>query len=220
MLIDFLCLAVMIWVAFRVAAEGAWGSVILFLIVGMAGLFAMNLFEPLAELLEQNISDSPSWRFRWDCLSLVGSFSAFVLLLRGITQRLAPASMPLPWLFEVLIRWTAGAATGYLTMAFLLTAWHTAPLPRSVSGTEVTEPLGFQPEREMVFGLAPDRQWLVLNQWLSQHGLNRGSQDRIFEGPIFYSAGDRGFWPSFPIRYADRRERMTRTRAGLSSPSD
>ncbi|MCA9069226.1 MAG: CvpA family protein [Planctomycetaceae bacterium] len=212
MLIDLLCLAVMIWVAIRVTAEGAWGSVIVFLTVGMAGLFAMNLFEPVAELLDQKISDGEAWRFRWDFLSLIGSFTLAVFVLRGITDRLAPASMPLPWLFETVIRWTAGVATGYLMMAFLLTAWHTAPLPRNVSGTEVTEPLGFEPERKMVFGLAPDRQWLAFNQWLSEHALNRGSQNRIFDGPIYHLAGDRGFWPSFPLRYADRRERMTQSR--------
>lgn len=212
MLIDLLCLALLIWVAFCVAAEGAWGSVILLLSVAFSGLFAMNLFEPLAELLEQNVSDSEPWRFRWDFISLIGVFILAVFVLRGITDRLAPASMPLPWLLEQLIRWTAGIATGYLTMAILLTAWHTAPLPRSVSGSEVVEPLGFQAEREMVFGLAPDRQWLAVNQWLSQHGLNRGSQDRIFDGPIYHSGGDRGLWPSFPLRYADRRERMTRSR--------
>ena len=50
------------------------------------------------------------------------------------------------------------------------------------------------------------------NQWLSLHGLNRGNGDRLFDGPIFHSGGDVGRWPSFPLRYAARREMLTRSR--------
>ena len=47
-------------------------------------------------------------------------------------------------------RWTCGLATGYVTVAFLLTALHTAPLPR--------EFLGFSGEKKNFFGIGADRQ--------------------------------------------------------------
>jgi hypothetical protein len=82
-------------------------------------------------------------------------------------------------------------------MAILLTALHTAPLPRSF--------VGFSPERSNFFdSLAPDRQWLGFTQHVSEKVLNTG---RVFDGPKFSMPGtDQEYWPSFPIRYATRRE--------------
>ena len=167
-------------------------------------------------LLEQKISSAEAWRFRWDVISLVGLFAGGVFVLRIVAERLAPASIPIPWPAEILLRWLAGAAAGYLTVAMLLTAVHVAPLPRLVTGEEVIEVGGFQAERPQFFGLGPARQWLSFNQWVSQNALNRGNSRRLFDGPIYYSGGDTGRWPSFPIRYAARREAVTRARLGLA----
>ena len=123
--------------------------------------------------------------------------------------------MPVPQFLEIPIQYLAGAATGYLTLCILLVSLHVAPLPRVVTGEEVREIAGFEAERSQFFGLGPDRQWLAFNQWLSQHALNRGNAERLFDGPIYSSAGESGIWPSFPIRYADRRERITRSRMGF-----
>lgn len=215
MFLDLICLAVVAWVSLRVSDEGAWGAVIVFFSVLFAGLFAMNIFEPLAEWLAIRVSDSESWQSRWDVISLLGLFSVAVFVLRIVTERLAPARMPIPQLLEPPIRWTAGIATGYVTLAVLLTSLHVAPLPRVVTKDEVLEIAGFQAEREPFFGLGPDRQWLRFNHWMSQHALNRGDSRRLFDGPIYRSGGESGRWPSFPIRYADRRERLTRSRRGL-----
>ena len=89
-------------------------------------------------------------------------------------------------------------------MAIVLTALHTAPLPR--------EFIGFKPERKNLFGMvAPDRQWLGFTQFVSEGVLGRGF-------PIGFDAPTADFiddpnnkdrntvWPSFPIRYAHRRQ--------------
>jgi hypothetical protein len=85
---------------------------------------------------------------------------------------------------------------------------------------------GFRPERRNFFNaLAPDRQWLGFVQYVSRKSLPRG---RAFDGPRF-SAGDYQdtaatpqYWPSFPIRYASRREQIssgvTTTSAGPGGP--
>lgn len=215
MLLDLILLAILVWVALRVASEGAWGAVLVFFCVLFAGLFAMNAFEPLAEWLGIHVSAEAEWQFRWDVISLLGLFALLVFGLRVISERLAPARIPLPQLFDVPLRYLAGAATGYLTICVLLVSLHVAPLPRIVTGEEVIETLGFEAEKPQFFGLGPDRQWLGLNMWLSEQALNRGGAGRLFDGPIYHAARERGLWPSLPIRYADRRERMTRARMGL-----
>jgi hypothetical protein len=96
-------------------------------------------------------------------------------------------------------RWIFGFLTGYVTMAILLTALHTAPLPR--------EFLGFTPERKNLFGLAaPDREWLGFVQYVSEKSL-RSSADTVFDGTHFRLPGhDNEIWPTFIIRYASRRD--------------
>ena len=212
MVFDVLCLLLLAWVSFRVSEEGAWGAAIVFFTVLLAGLCAMNLFEPLAEWLAIHLSAEEAWQARWDVVSLLGLFGVGVFALRIVTERLAPARMPLPQLAEWPIRWLAGISAGYLTLAVLITSLHVAPLPRVVTKEDVLEVAGFQAEREQFFGLAPDRQWLEFNHWLSRNALNRGDMNRLFDGPIYRSGGKIGRWPSFPIRYADRRERLTRSR--------
>ncbi len=212
MFFDVLCLALLAWMSFRVADEGAWGAVMVLCSVLLAGLLAMNIFEPLAEWLAMEISASEAWQARWDVISLLGVFALGVFGFRILTERLAPARMPLPQLAEWPLRWLAGTAAAYAALAILMTSLHVAPLPRLVSAEGVHEVVGFEPEREQFFGLAPDRQWLALNHWLSQHALNRGDARRLFDGPIYQSGGQTARWPSFPIRYADRRERLTRSR--------
>ena len=98
-----------------------------------------------------------------------------------------------------------------VTMAFLLTALHTAPLPR--------EFLGFRAERANFFAIAPDRQWLGFVQYVTEHVCNSWPK-RPFDGPQI-KLGDatdpnriqNDTWPSFPIRYATRRDRSAATLA-------
>ena len=111
-------------------------------------------------------------------------------------------------------RWVFGALAGYATMAFLLTSLHTAPLPR--------EFMGFKPERSNFFGMAPDRQWMGFTQYVSEKPFayfkykDPDTQELIplaFDGK-YEVLGDKSarypntIWPSFPIRYAMRRDQV------------
>ena len=218
MLIDLGLLLFLIGIAYRVSQAGAWGGVTRLFCTFFAGVVAMNLFEPAAEWLQRHVSEAAPWRERWDVIALLGIFSVAVMLLRMITERLAPASLPIAEPLETLIGWLGGVGCGFLMTAILLTALHVAPFPRLVTESGVREVAGFQPEREHLFGLAPDQQWLALVQQLSLRALNRGDSDRIFDGPIYRSAGGVAPWPSFALKYAARREFLTRERLGLSEP--
>src|SRR5260221_6822896 len=181
-------------VAWCVASEGAFGAGLTFLCVLFSGLLAMNFFEPLADVLDGIGSDM---RYYSDFIALVGLFALFVFLGRLATDSIAPTEIEYDSRIYNAARWLFGLATGYITMAILLTAVHTAPLPR--------EFLGFSPERRNLFEFAaPDRQWLGFTQHVSEKILGTGA---IFDGPKYPEPETtQDIWPSFPIRYATRRK--------------
>lgn len=214
-MIDFALLIIIALVTWCVASEGAWGSAFMFLTVIMAGLIAMNFYEPLADFCDTTFGLGIEWSYRWDVITLIGLFAAVVFGLRTALEKLMPTLVLVQPLSFDIVRWLCGLATGYVTMAFLLTALHTAPLPR--------EFMGFTPERKNLFNFAaPDRQWLGFTQYVSEKVLPTGN---MFDGPQFivgtgnyqypdelkspryYEPDNRmAVWPSFVIRYATRRD--------------
>jgi hypothetical protein len=186
-------------VTWCVASEGAWGAGLTFLCVLFAGLLAMNFFEPVAGYLDGMGAGAYS-----DIIALVGLFTLFTFLGRLATDQISPTEIEFDARVYQAARWLFALATGYTTMAILLTALHTAPLPR--------EFLGFKPEGNNFFDVcAPDRQWLGFTQHVSEKVLGTG---RIFDGwihqlqPEAYPdpSNPQKIWPSFPIRYATRRQ--------------
>lgn len=207
-MIDIACLAVVGVVIWCVASEGLWGSAHTFLCVLLAGLLAMNYFEPVAGFLDGMLG---GFRNYSDIIALVGLFTAFIFALRLGTEQLSPVFIQLPNMADQIGRWVFAALTGYLTMAVLLTAMHTAPLPREFAG--------FKPERANFFGMAPDRQWLGFTQYVTERPFgwiefqDRNTKELVahaFDGK-YELLGDMSqpypntIWPSFPIRYATRR---------------
>lgn len=195
-MIDIIILIVLGLVTWCVAAEGFIGATQICIIVIISGLLAMNFFEPLAVMLQNG--PVGNWA---DVLALVGLFAAFVFGMRLLTERIAPGFPDASKLAYEGGRWFAAFLTGYVTCGFLLTALHTAPLPREFAG--------FTPERANFFGMAPDRQWLGFTQYVSEKSFRRGS-NYIFDGPVEkvgeYAEND--VWASFPIRYATRRDQI------------
>lgn len=213
---DLILLAVFAGITYVVASEGAVGAVTTFFCTLFAGLLAMNFFEPLAGLLD---GAGGFFRERSDIIALLGLFAAFVTGLRLACENIAKTLLKVPTLVYEVVRWLGAAATGYVTLAILLTAVHVAPLPR--------EFLGFTPERQNLFGAdAPDRRWLGFTRYVSANALAKrqkvvdGSgqllmtRTRSFDGRTALDEGAEMTdarqpndvkLPSFLIRYADRR---------------
>ena len=210
-MLDVVMLAVLGVVTWCVASEGALGAGMTLLSVVFAGLLAMNFFEPLAGFLERTVALGPFWQYRWDFIALMGLFALFTFLLRLMTDHLSPTFVQMHHLAYDVGRWACGVLTGYATVAIFLTAMHTAPLPRTVDSSTITEFAGFKAEGGNFFGLSPDKQWLGFTQWVSRKSLSRNN---VFDGPTYARGdfkteeGDGLVWPSFPIRYATRREQL------------
>jgi hypothetical protein len=201
--IEILLLVVVALVTYCVAGEGAWGAAITLLSVILSGLIAMNFFEPICNNL---LGGNSYWQERLDLIVLGGLFTLGVFGFRAAADYVSPTYIGVHRYVHESARWGCAVLTGYVTIAFLLTALHTAPLPREFAG--------FRPERANFFGLSPDRQWLGFMQFVSE-GVCSSNPPRIFDGPQI-DLGDpeppgaekkNKIWPSFPIRYATRRER-------------
>ena len=218
MILDLILVGIVAVVTWCVASEGAWGAAFTLVSVIIAGLLATSFFEAAAGFLEQNVAGSYEWQHRWDVIALVGLFAALVFALRTATEQIMPVDLEIHGLVFDIARWGCGLLAGYVTMAFLLTAVHTAPLPR--------EFLGFTPEPQRRGGpvgqSAPDMKWLGFVHHMTETAFRKGAAGPVFDGPRFalIPGGPGEVLPSFPIRYASRREQYygTASAPAASSP--
>ncbi|HVJ67385.1 MAG TPA: CvpA family protein [Caulifigura sp.] len=209
-MIDLLLLAIIGVVTYCVASEGPWGAATTFVAVILAGLLAMNFFEPLAGMFPAAFD----WQMRADIIALLGLFAAGVTGLRMAAEYLMPTQIEVSPIVYDGGRWGFGLLTGYATAAIVLTALHTAPLGKDLS-------LGFRPNENNFFGIggvesAPDRLWLSFTQYVSENIFTTGN---VFDRSEFprYRGKPPEQWSSFPIRYADRRQRYASGAAVASS---
>ncbi|MBX3440448.1 MAG: CvpA family protein [Planctomycetaceae bacterium] len=206
MILDAILVGIVAVVTWCVASEGAWGAALTFISVLISALLATGFFEMAANFLEQNVSSSYDWQHRWDVIAMVGLFAVFVFALRTAAERIMPVHIELHGMVYDVARWGCSFLAGCVTMAFLLTALHTAPLP---PGT-----LGFRAEPQLREGplgqAAPDYKWLGFVHVMTEKAFRGSASSPIFDGPIFvlYSGGPPHVLPSFPIRYASRRDRL------------
>jgi len=202
-MVDLALLIILGAVTWMVSNDGAWSAGCTFLSTLIAGLLAMNFFEPMAIMLEGAM---PDWRSRVDMISLLGLFIGFVFLLRMISERIAPTYIQVPGMVDNVGRWGFAFGAGYVTVAVVCTSLLTAPLPRDF--------LNYRPERGNMFNIAPDRQWLGFTQYVTEKPFARkdpmSGLPRAFDAQ-YQVVGDPAnpypntIWPSFPIRYAMRR---------------
>lgn len=136
--------------------EGLWAASIMFINVIVAGLIAMNFWEPLAAFC---LKQSAGGEFFWDYFALVGLFTVALFVLRSVTDKISRQ----PVVFNEHVHLFGGLAMGFLTgwvyVCFLHAALHTAPLPRDFAGCKPED-------RNLMF--APDRVWLGFTQQMSQ----------------------------------------------------
>lgn len=202
---DLVFAAVVLLAALLVRRGGAVRSGVRLPGLILAGLLAMNYFEPMAKLVI-DLGDDADFLLRFARFaSLIGLLASAVIVLWALTGRLLPESPELPPLVERVAGWTCSLLGGYVLAAVLLTAVHTFPGPREFGGF-------FPPEADRRKGpllkFAPDYQWLGFTQHVSEHVLLRPGNDRVFDGPQRRVGNVRGRWPSFPLRYAQWRSQF------------
>jgi uncharacterized membrane protein required for colicin V production len=170
--------------------EGMWSNAIRLINVITAALLAMNFFEPLADWLEQSVSES--YTFFWDFISLWGLFIIFSIIFRQLTDRLSNVKVKFLKIADQVGSGVLSLWIGWVIVCFLMASLHTAPLSRNCLFDS------FIPEEKMVLGFAPDRQWLGFTQKVSQGPYDRSDGEKSMFDP-------RG---EFLLTYATRRANL------------
>ncbi len=159
-----LCLAAVFFavLAMRVR-EGLWSNALMFFNVMTAALLATNYFEPLADRIDRM---APTYTYLADFLTLWAAFCVAIIVLRVATDLVSRVKVR----FRLPVDWAGGIFfacwTAWIMVCFTTFSLHTAPLARSpFGGTFYAEP-----NADVFFGLAPDRQWLAFVHTLSLDG--------------------------------------------------
>jgi len=156
-------------IAWCLIREGLWGAVLLFFEVIVAGLLAMNFFEPLAALMQDNLAFMAGYE---DGVALLVVFGLTVFIFREADGMFWPNMVRFPGIVHRAGAVVFGVLTGLAVSGFLLCAFQTLPVPSDF--------MGYDSERKMVAGVGLDRYWLAFSQRMSQKALGR-SEDRAFD---------------------------------------
>lgn len=149
--------------AWSLIREGIWGATLVFLEILIAGLVAMNFFEPLAGLMEDYLAFMAGYE---DGVALLLVFGLVLFIFREADGALWPNMVRFPGLLHRAGGAAFGVLSGLALAAFLLCAFQAFPLPTSF--------MGYNSEEKMVLGLGLDRHWLAFTQRMSRKALRQG----------------------------------------------
>jgi len=184
-ILSLVLLGIFIAVTFALWREGPWSGLIMLLNVLLAASLATAWYERLVAWVEPQSQFMSSYTYLLDFVALQGLFCLLLLAFREVTDRLSKTRVRFRKPVELVAGPLVGGMTAWVMVAFTAASLHTAPLPR-----DVVQP---SPDTRMMFGFAPDQQWLW---WMRGSSLN---------GPFGNPA--QAFDPegTFITRYATRR---------------
>ena len=163
-LFDLLMLLIAVAIVAFLYGEGIWSNTIILVNATLAGLLAMNFFEPLAGILDDLL---PGLRFASDFVCLWSTFIVSMLVLRIATDRISQVQVRFLKIAEQFGSPGVALLAAMVVVSFTVTTFHTAPLGTTFMWG------GFDPERRMVLGTAPDRAWLSFTHQVSAGSLHR-----------------------------------------------
>lgn len=160
-----ICILMILAVGYAHMRDGIFTALCMLINALIAGLIAFGFFEPIADRIEGPLQGGAAAGYE-DFIALILLFAATVIVLRAITNRLAPDMLDFPANAQyggaVL-----GLITGYFVTGFLLCAMQTLPWHESF--------LGFQPRISNDSGprsiFPPDRLWLAMMRYAGAHAL-------------------------------------------------
>lgn len=200
-------------------SEGLWSNAIRFINVVTAALLATNFWEPVAKLLDDNVSSS--FTYFWDFLSLWVLFAVFMLVLRLATGAVSKVKVRFMLIVDRIGSAVLAMAAAWIIVCFTLFSLHTAPLAKNFMG-------GAFDYQQTMFLVGPDRQWVSFVGWVSRGAYSRTMGDgeigqKLYgEDPTEPESERRlavfGRWRTFPqefmSKYAARRSAMETVAAG------
>jgi uncharacterized membrane protein required for colicin V production len=194
-MVTFLTVLIMLIVAYAHFREGLFTATTMLVNVVIAGLIAFGFWEPLADVLDPVFAGGFLAGFE-DLLALVAIFIITLVILRAITNRLAPSVVDFPGYFQQFGGALVGLLTGYLTAGFLMCVFQTLPWHENF--------MGFQPQGITQSGsrgvMPPDRVWLAMMRYAGAHALswkiNREETDSAYDRYLTFDPNG-----TFELRY-------------------
>jgi hypothetical protein len=184
--------------------EGMWSNAVRLVNMVTAGLIAMNFFEPVAKLLEDQVE--ASYTYFWDFISVWALFALSLLILRLLTDTISRVRVRFLKIVDQVGGGFFAACCAWFMICFTTATLHTAPLARDFLYG------GFRlPPEKNLMGLAPDWQWLGFVRYVSQgvycRGLSAADDRKYGSGEVAAFDHDR----TFINRYAERRSALEAT---------
>ncbi len=176
-------------------AEGMWSNALRLICAVLAGIMAVNYFEPTAKALE-NLA--PSYTFAMDFLAFWLVFVMVFLLLQGAGMGLSRVRVRFLKIADRIGSGILSVLIGWVMVCLVTTSMHLAPFPRDALGGS------FRVESSPKGGLAPDYMWLGFVQKLSQGAYCRSATEQEWkqEKYVFDPKGE------FMLKYATRRSQL------------
>lgn len=123
--VNLLIVALIAGLTWALMSEGLWGAALMFFNILFSALIAFNFHEPLAALLAENVEPISGYA---DTLVLCLLFLITLVLMRVITESVAPGMVRFPTPVFHLGRVFFGLAGAVSAVAFMLVVYHTAPV--------------------------------------------------------------------------------------------
>ena len=154
--------------------EGMWGNAIQLINTVTAALLATNFYEPAARWIEGMSDSLRSYTYCWDYLMLWILFAVFLLIFRTLTDKICRVKVRFLKLADQIGSVIFACLVGWVFVAFTLFSLHTAPLAKDFLFG------GFQTDKKMMFGIAPDRAWIQFARSVSKKAYSR-NPTQIFD---------------------------------------
>ncbi|MBN2296282.1 MAG: CvpA family protein [Pirellulales bacterium] len=159
-LFPLLLVVIFVAVAISLYTEGLWGNALRLINVVTAALLATNFYEPLANWL-QSMDALKSYRYLLDFLCIWLLFGIAMGVLRGATDYISKVKVRFLQIVDRVGSGILSCCVAAVMVSFITMSLHTAPLAEEFMWG------GFQSEKPMMMGLAPDIKWLRFTQMVS-----------------------------------------------------
>ncbi len=162
-----LLIVIFIAVAISLYTEGLWGNALRLINVVTAALLATNFYEPLANWIEGASDMMATFKYLTDFVCLWLLFGIAMGVLRGLTDYVSKVKVRFHTIVERVGSGILSCCVAAVMVSFVTMTMHTAPL-----GDEFMFG-GFQSDKAMMMGLAPDRKWLGFSSMVSGGSFSR-----------------------------------------------
>jgi hypothetical protein len=170
---DLVILGLVAGMTYALMSEGLWGAALMFFNALFAALISFNFYEPLAQLVVDNLSFAANFA---DSLSMMLLFVVSLLLLRMTTESVAPSMVRFPTPVYHVGRVVFGLGASMITMGMLLLGYQASPVQKKMLGVMDYK---YEPMYKERF----DRDFLAFFQYTSGYTFARngaGEADKEF----------------------------------------